>query len=294
VTTDWVMTRKGFISQLATAVRSRIENDPGSVSWVAVGRAVLQALDGRHILIYVTQPDLAASMARQGWDGAIRAATSDYLMVVDASVGYGKPNAIVTQTVHYGVILASGGGGQATLDIDYFHSGKPGTPCQQELPYGPQITYQSMVDRCFYDYLRVYAPYGAQLLSSTRQDIPANYFLSRKAVSSRAEELEPEADKSVFAFLFVVETGKGWRTSLTYKLPAHVIRRTNHERQYSLWIQKQPGKTAIPTLVTVNLPPSARLVSTVPSATQTSVEKNQVHFEFKMIQDTYLEVRYRE
>ncbi len=291
VTTEWVMTRKGFMGQLATAVRARMESDPGSIPWAVVGRTVLQALDERHILIFMQQPDLAAILSQQGWDGALRPAMQDYLMVVDANVGYGKANAVVERQVNYAVTLAATGGGRAELSLDYRHAGTPGIPCQQEMPYGPQITYQSMVNRCFYNYARVLVPQGARLLGSTRQSLPASYFLSRRAVDSEAESVAPEAGKSVWAMLFVVETGTSWQARLIYELPASITQAASGEKRYSLWIQKQPGQGALPTVVTVNLPTGAQVNSTIPAG---NIRGNQVGFSLNMTRDTFLEVRYRE
>ena len=293
VTREWVLSRKGFMGQLAASVKARIEHDPGSVPWMAVGRAALQALDERHILVYVSQAELAEALARQGWDGAIRQTEGDYVMVVDANVGYGKANIAITQRASYTITLNRDGSGQAVLSLDYDHSGKPGESCQQELRYDSQITYQSMANRCFYDYLRVYAPRGARLLDSTRQTIPSSYFLSRQPVNSQAEMSEPEAGRSVFAFLFVVETGKNWQARLTYELPSTITRQMGGEKRYALWIQKQPGKGTIPTTVTVDLPPDTQVISTVPSAREVLAQEGRIRFELLVNKDTYVEVQYR-
>jgi len=292
VTAEWMATRKGFIGRLAAMLKARVENDPGSVPWTAVGRAMLQALDERQILVYVAQPDLAQVLARQGWDGAIRPTESDYVMVVDANLGYNKSNASIAQSVYYTVDLSSTTGARATLRVDYQHAGKSDEPCQQEQPYGSGITYQSMMGLCYYDYLRVYAPRGVQLLDASRQSIPASYFLSRRAVDSQAQVLEPEVGKSVFASFFVVEPGQNWQTYFEYGLPAGVVRRIGGDWQYSLWLQKQSGKPAIPTVVTVNLPPGAKVLAS--SLRSTSMPAGRLQFEFPMTQDTYIEVRFHD
>ena len=292
VTAEWIATRKGFIGRLATALRARVENDPGSVSWPAVGRAMLQALDERQVMVYVAQPDLAEVLARQGWEGAIRPTESDYVMVVDASLGYNKSNASIAQSVRYTVDLSTTTNARATLRVDYQHAGKPGEPCRQEQPYSLGITYQSMMGACYYDYVRVYVPRGAQLLDASRQSIPASYFLSRQAVDSQAQVLEPEVGKSVFASFFVVEPGKNWQTYFDYGLPATVVRRVGGDWQYSLWLQKQSGKPAIPTVVTLNLPAGAKVISSSPRPTSTPA--GQLQFEFPMAQDTHITVRFRD
>jgi hypothetical protein len=149
-----------------------------------------------------------------------------------------------------------------------------------------------MMKLCYYDYLRVYIPRGAQLLDASRQSIPASYFLSRLAVDSQAQVLEPEVGKSVFASFFVVEPSQNWQTYFDYGLPAGVVRRIGDDWQYSLWLQKQSGKLAIPTAVTINLPAGAKVISSSPRPTSTPA--GQLQFEFSMTQDTYIEVRFHD
>ena len=293
VTAEWMATRKGFIGRLAATLKARVENDPGNVPWPAVGRAILQALDERQILVYVAQPDLAQALARQGWDGAIRQTENDYLMIVDANLGYNKANASIAQSVRYTVDLSTTADARATLRMDYQHAGQSSEPCQQEQPYSSGITYQSMMSLCYYDYLRVYVPRGAQLREAGRQSIPASFFLSRLAVDSQVQVLEPdELGKSVFASFFVVEPGKNWQTFFDYGLPTGVVQRIGGDWQYSLWLQKQSGKPAIPTVVTINLPAGAKVISSSPRPTSTPA--GQLQFEFPMTKDTRITVRFHD
>ena len=69
VTAEWIATRKGFIGRLATALRARVENDPGSVSWPAVGRAMLQALDERQVMVVcgAAGPGRSTCPTGMGW-----------------------------------------------------------------------------------------------------------------------------------------------------------------------------------------------------------------------------------
>jgi hypothetical protein len=294
VTAEWMATRKGFIGRLAAAIRAGVENEPGRVPWSAVGRAMLQALDERHILIYVTQPDLAALLARQRWDGAIRSSDGDYLMLVDANFGYNKANASVVQSVDYTVDFATATEAQATLRVDYRHTRPSNKPCWQQVWFNAGITYQSMMDLCYFDYLRVYVPLGSRLLDSNRQYIPGSYLLSQQAVDSSSQELEPEAGKAVLAQFFVVESGTSWQTRLVYRLFSGIVQYVGADWQYSLTIQKQSGKLPVPTTVTVNLPPGAKLVSVASSESQARVQGGQARFEFSMTQDAYLAIHFRD
>jgi hypothetical protein len=290
-TTEWIVNRKGFVGKLAATIKARVENEPGSIAWLAAGQVLLRALEERHLLIYVEQPDLAVSLAQQGWDGAIRAAEGDYVMVVDANLGYNKSNAQVVSSVNYTVNLDTENA-QATLNVHYRHTGMSNEPCRQEVPYGQGITYQSLMNLCYYDFLRVYAPDGAKLLKASQQSIPGSYFLSRQPLDSQAQVLESEGGKSVFALFFVVPPRQDWQASFTYQLPPSVVKPISGEYEYALWIQKQPGKSSIDTVVTVNLPPKASVKSVTPPPFSKTDGKIQI--KLLMTADTLIRVRFRE
>jgi len=287
MTGEWWGQRKSFMGPLAEAAWKQVE--AGQVNWIALARALVRLLDEKHLLVYLQQPETEALLSEPGWDGALQPSSGDFLMVVDANVGYNKANARVQQAITYEADLRRSPP-QATLTLIYTHTSTANYPCRPEVRYDP--VYEQMMDRCYWDYLRVYTPQGSQLLDASRQSIPASYFMSQQAVDNQAQVLEPEVGKSVFASFLVVEPGKNWQTYFKYGLPAGVVRRVGGDWQYSLWLQKQSGKLAIPTVVTVNLPPGAKVISS--SQRPTSTQAGRLQFEFLMAQDTYIEVRFRD
>jgi hypothetical protein len=108
---EWWKQRKSFMGPLAETAWERVQG--GRVDWVTLARTLLRLLEEKHLLIYLRNPDAAALLSGQGWDGALRPGPAlstaegpgDFLMVVDANVGYNKASARVQETISYQVDL---------------------------------------------------------------------------------------------------------------------------------------------------------------------------------------------
>ena len=266
VTADWVFSRKEFMGQLAAALLTRVEGDPGSVDWVQVAWALYRALEGRHLLIFIEGEDVADALAETGWDGALRESEGDYLMVVDANLGFNKVNPLVSERMDYRVSLRADGTAAADMVVTYEHQGqKPGVRCEHQPAYASGLAYEAIMHRCYYDYARVYVPAGSVLRASTPHPTPGEYLLRGESDHGRAVTLPDEAGKTVFAQFFVVEYGQTLTTRLSYDLPS-IARLSDGQWHYALLIQKQPGTDSTPVSLTLALPPGTHLVQASPSS----------------------------
>ena len=290
VTREWLYSRKEFIGRLAAAIRERVERDPRSVDWLQVAGAMYHALEGHHLLLFVDEADVARTLARVGWDGALRESENDYLMVVDANLGFGKVNPLIDEAVDYRAVLHADGTAAAELALTYSHRGsQEGVRCQHPLPYTGDMTYEAMMHRCYYDYLRVYAPAGSVLRAATSHPTPAGYLLRGEPDDGRTVTLGDEAGKVVFAQFFVVEYGQTLTTRFAYDVP-HAARLEDGRWRYALRVQKQPGTDETPVTVTVALPPGAQLLVATPSPR--SVDGEELTFDLMLATDVLVEVVY--
>ena len=90
----------------------------------------------------------------------------DFLTVIDTNFGFNKVNAAVQSQIDYRV-APDDTGLIATLTLTYTHAARPlasGTPCVRSLDYGD--SYADMTARCYWDYLRVYAPAGSEMVAA--------------------------------------------------------------------------------------------------------------------------------
>jgi hypothetical protein len=228
-TSDWWVKRKDFMGELMTVALAKLQ-DGGDLNATALARAVVAMLDGRHLQVAVDDPALAKVLAEQGWDGSLRPpANSDFLAVVDANVGFNKTNAAVAEAIAYRVEPANSGL-EAILTLTYAHTAPAGAEpiCDRAARYGD--SYDALINRCYWDYLRVYAPAGSELLETDGLNRPATE--------------QGEHGTTVFTGSFFLRPGDQHVVTLRYRLPEDIP-----TSPYRLFVRKQAGTLAPPLTV---------------------------------------------
>jgi len=221
---DWWLKRKDFMGELMTAALAKLQGG-GDLNVSALAQAVVAMLDGRHLQVAVDDPALAKIMVEQGWDGGLRPPkVSDFLAVVDTNVGFNKANAAVVEEMAYRVEPVNDGL-EATLTLTYTHTAPAGAEpiCDRTPRYGD--SYDALINRCYWDYLRVYAPAGSELVAAeglTRPDVE-----------------QGERGTAVFTGSFALRPGDQHVVSLRYRLPAGIP-----TSPYRLFVRKQAGTLA--------------------------------------------------
>lgn len=252
-TTEWRLSRKNFMGDLVQALQRRMESGLGDMDLTLVGKTVLQILDERHLQVaLLSDPEAAAVLAARGWDGAVRAPQGDFLLVSEANVGYNKASAKIARSMAYAVDLTQTPP-VATLTLTYTHTSRASIACVPETRWDP--VYVQMMDRCYWAYLRVYAPPGSQLLAASRHPIPAAAMWDQAPWSGAAQTLSESAAHAVWGQGFLLPTGEQTVLSFTYTLPPTVLRQESE----GVWVyhldwQKQAGLRAVPVRVVLRLP----------------------------------------
>lgn len=274
---EWWPQRKDFMSTIAQAALHRIENAPSLDMLKGLWGAARQAGRHKHLLVYVKDEQIARLVRLLGLDGRLGQTAGDYLLVVDSNVGYNKVNGLIRQEISYRVSLTETGAlPLAHLDITYRHSGQGTLPaCVHEARYGED--YGDLKERCYWDYLRVYAPAGAMPL------------LDEQAAP---QDVVREGDKLSLGSLLVVGPGEERSARFTYTLPRGILEQQGRQRRYRLLVQKQAGAAGHPLSVTVALPAGARLLSASPPPA--ALSGNSLSFTAVLVTDLTFEVLYEE
>jgi hypothetical protein len=266
---EWRLHRKDFMGQIASAAMDRLVTGE-DLEPAKLARALKQALDEKHILIYLTDPQAAGLLRERNWDGALTVPPipSDMLLVVDSNVGFNKADARIARSIRYQVDLAAEDGPRTRLTLTYRHgSTRPVEECIQEARYGD--TYADMIERCYWDYVRVYVPMGSQLLAGPGLPLPPGSLLARNSDALPAQPISPtlaEGGLAVWAAFFDLAPGQEQTLTFDYHLPAWVLSYDSDGLiHYRLRVQKQPGTEAVPIRVEITLPPGAELVQAVPA-----------------------------
>jgi len=231
---EWFAARKDFIPRLAEAVMQQVQS--GGASLPALAQAVQAALEDRSVQVWLNDAEAAGVLTAAQWDGALQpAAGADFLAIVDTNMGYNKVNAVLEPSADYRVEWGDNPeqGALATLTLVYDHPGPAGDPtCDPSPRYGD--SYTDMIARCYFDYVRVYAPAGSRLLTVEGVD---------------PETVTVQEDPSglmEFAAYFVLPAASARTVTFTYRLPAEIT-----EEDYRLIVQRQAGAPPLPVRVSV-------------------------------------------
>jgi hypothetical protein len=251
--------RKEFIGNIARAVLMEI-NTGQNKDWRALAGALTQALAERHLLLQFDDPGLAALLAERGWDNALRPGEGDFLMLTDTNIGFNKTSALVDVSLSYDVDLSDPALPESSLLITHQNNSDPDVPCIHFDSGQVPEDYLYPVNRCYWNYLRVYKQQGVELLEAGPHAIPGAWMLLGRSVPARVDELEEEIPGvRGFGTLLVVPGGQSLNTAFRFALPDSVLTRSDASGQmnYHLKVQKQPGTLAIPITIRIHLPERA-------------------------------------
>ena len=262
---EWLQQRKDIIQPLGRALLDKLQ-DP-ALSWVYVANVAVEALDEHHILIQLDNPDAAAVLASRGWDGAIQPGEGDFLMVVDSNLGFNKVNAAVYQSLHYRVDLSNLEAPTGALTVTHTNPADSDVTCRHAAYYGSG-EYADLINRCYWNYLRVYTLDETVLIGAALHEVPGEWMIREETILAQVDDLTnhyvmPEIIPGVrvFGTLLVVPGGKTLETRFDFNLPPSMISSNDDGFwTYTLRVQKQPGTKAIPLDITVKLPFDSQFV----------------------------------
>jgi hypothetical protein len=286
---QWMEYRKAFIGELAAAMQQKLLSDSSSVDLSALVAAVRTALDQRHILLYFEDAGLAELVHEARWDGAMRSFAGDYLMVVDANMGFNKATAAVQQGIEYDVSLVDIPQGKVTLT--YTHLGHPlDEPCRHEPFYDSSVTgYADLVNRCYWDYVRVYPAAAAEPLGGTQHPLSREFLTSREDWPGEMVVTQELEGRLSLANLVLLDRGAAQEVAFWYRLPPSVVTAVGDRWCYRLLVQKQPGTVGHALHVMVQLPPGVTLLSTTPAASRSG---DRLTFDLSLTTDQEMAVEW--
>ena len=287
--------RKEFIARLAGAVLDRLMSGDQE-DWRGVTQVLGQALAERHLLLQFDDPAATASLARRGWDHAVHPDQGDFLLVTDSNIGFNKTNAVVEVSLAYDVDLTDLAAPEGTLAVTHANQARKDVPC---IHWNTgEITEEASypINRCYWNYLRVYKQPGVDLLEASPHEIPGEWMILGDTVPARVDDLEEELDGiRGFGTLLEVPGGESLSTDFRFALPEGVLvsreASGGKELVYRLTVRKQPGTLAIPLVVRIHLPNGAVLISSSRQAVQ---QGNHLLIEADLRTDFQLELVFRQ
>jgi hypothetical protein len=261
---DW--NNKAFLNKITRALMEKIFS--GDVELEALATGFMQALNERHILVQVDNPSVTGVLARYHWDGAVRPAGGDFLMVVDTNVGFNKTNAVVESDLLYEVDLTKVNSLNSTLTVVHRNNAVGIDSCMHWNKVRVEGEQEYPIQDCYWNYLRVYTPGGTFLLDSTPQHIPAGWMIKQVSPPAQVDILDEKIEGvQGFGTIQVVPASSALTTQFKFLLPLDVIRVTEEDQlSYRLKVQKQPGTRAVPITIRILLPEGALVTQAPPGA----------------------------
>lgn len=273
---DWLRNRKAFLATFSSAILNKVQSNFGSIDPVAFIKNMHSALKSRHLQLYLVDVQETAVLEQLNWDGRLQNPTNqDFLLVLDTNMGFNKANMHVDRAYTYHVDLVPNGQSTAVLTINYTYTQPPAddAPCEQSISYENAPTYQEIADRCYFNYLRVYAPPNATLTNATRHTIPAGTLISGLPWEKPAETTTEFASFTTFANFMMLPRGETLNTEFAYNLPQTILQQENSSFSYNLWLQKQASTEAETVTVIITLPPNSTILNV--TATGEAIINNQ-------------------
>jgi hypothetical protein len=263
---DWLQNRKAFLLTFATAILDKVQSDFGSVDPIAFTKNMHAALNGRHLQLYLVDARETAVLAQLNWDGRLENPPGqDFLLVLDTNVGFNKSNMHIQRSYSYNINLSTAGESEANLAITYVHTNPPTEPsaCEQGISYANAPNYQEIADRCYFNFLRIYAPPHSVQTAASAHQVPAEAMLLGSARYSTPATINEFANFTTFTDFFMVPRGEELTTAYRYSVPQIVTEQGKEgEFVYTLWLQKQAGQSPEAVTINVTLPPGSRLLRT--------------------------------
>lgn len=237
---DWWLHRKDFIGAVFKGIVGRL-NGAGAHDYLKLAGVLGDQLSQHQVQTYFADSKLESEiLERHNLDGALANSAGDFLMVADSNVGFNKINPKIDQKISYKLTSDANNQLQAELTITYHNNGgvREGTQagvCEKKAKY--DSSYDSMINGCYWDYVRIYAPEGSQLVSAS--GFPPD---------SKLEMLQ-ENHKTAWGNQLVMLPGADATLKFVYTLPGTVWTAGS---PYQLTVQKEAGSQNIPLTVQIN------------------------------------------
>lgn len=263
---EWWLQRKSFMLNLAETLRQTIEQKPATINWPIFVQSLNQVAMEKHLLVHLANLPSDNQVIEQEWSGLIPPTDGDYLMMVDANLGFNKVNALIQRKLRHEVKLANDGSAQAQARLGYRHQAQPrSTPCLITVRYDP--VYEQNMERCYWNYVRLVTPATARLLDGPQVVVDGQYTLRGEATRGEID-IEPIKDKQSWGQLVMIAPQETLSLDYSYTLPPRTARQADDQLWvYQLYLQKQPGTLDTETEIVITLPDQARLQHSQPAPT---------------------------
>lgn len=239
---------KKILADLAPKILDRIFNSRGFSDIAKTMDILAGSLNEKQILIYSKNFEVEKILSSQGWSGEVLKTQKDYLSVINTNINGFKTDGMIEEKISHKSEIQKDGSIVDTVTITRRHNGG-------DTPY-------DWWNRVNADYMRLYVPEGAQLISvegQTREfnSPPLDYValgykidpqLKMEEDLARIDEesgtkISVDSGKTVFANWVYVSPKESTEITYKYLLPFKIKTdpKSKPADTYSILFQKQSG-----------------------------------------------------
>lgn len=254
----WWGKRKEFMGLLARAIQQKLIQSEDLQTLSKVGWVILNDIPSGHFMIYLEDRNAQQVLQSAGLDAGVHLARGDFLMLVDTNMGFNKADALVERSLLYTVDLTSLENPVATLQVRYENHALPGISCTHQAEYGD--TYESLRQRCYWNYWRILSPAGSRMLSSQVPVISEEQLLTGEPYTGVVTSRPGDGGWAEFSGMLLVPAASHADFVVSWQIPPSVIKSEEEGKHYTLRLQKQPGIVYLPVKIVVRFSDSVQVV----------------------------------
>ena len=283
-----------FLASLFDVMLDSFSGDILQARGIGLLTTIQSLFDSKDLMIYSEDVQTQDLISNIGWAGAIPDSSGDRLAIVDSNVGWNKVDRNIKRYFAYEVDLSDIAEPRSVLKIGYANDSHiDGTACDRQTLV-PR-TYVEYLNGCYWNYVRVYVPSGAQLTGSDDLPFDAGAIAVRVGgfrSGTRSVRQLFDANGDYFSGLMRVEPQISSEAVFRYTLPGQIVVTSGQQLEYSLDIAVQAGTRGRSGTVVLLLPDGYEVTDVVPTATR--ISDAAAVFELDMTSDVEIRISLRE
>jgi hypothetical protein len=289
---------KQILADLAPKILDRIFNANNFADISRTMNVLSESLNEKQILMYSKNYEIEKKLSDEGWSGEILDTDKDYLNIINSNINGFKTDGVVDEKIEHVAEIQEDGSIIDTLTITRHHNGG-----------NSNFEWWNKVNS---DYMRVYVPKGAKLLSAEGQtrefnspplDYNALNFKRDPQVQQEDESMQidqesgtriyDESGKTVFANWVYVSPQETVVIKYQYLLPFKISMGgvAKPADTYSLLVQKQSGSPGDKFISNISYPGNFNMIWKYPDTAKTSRD-SQINFETTLKTDKFVGVAF--
>jgi hypothetical protein len=240
-----------FNSFMASVTGSNLRDN-----FVELLTTIVFLFESKDLMIYSEDQAVQGLVSGLGWDGALPNPSQDRIVIIDSNVGWNKVDRNIDRRFNYEVDLSDVSAPTSRLNLSYVNnSSVRGRDCETQ-SHVPNL-YDVLLNGCYWNYIRVYVPGGAQLVDGDDLPLAAGSIASAvgklSAGRPTVQQLFDENGDYVSGLLTLAPQTSS-DVALNFKLPGQIVETDGNYIDYSLDLVAQAGTRGRMGTVTVVLP----------------------------------------